>query len=257
MLTSVTTLPCSGSEAPVDKSVVYLIVCAVVTAAPHAARAQSAQTASPRHVSRNEHVFVGGGVQNVTVGRSGGTPTGEDFSFVELAGRAGRFGGGAEFIRLGSVRDGSYTRLFESDAEERESVLLFLARLQVLRRGPLSLDFVFGAGVAWQHESVKTTYHPICCFPTPPDTSSVHDRKTPALAVGVDAPVRLVRFLAVVPQFRLYDVEPSPLTLVKRPSARPRSASACGQCGSVQVRPAELGPAEPVADFVSWVQSAV
>ncbi len=88
----------------------------------------------------------------------------------------------------------------QSEHLQEKTALMVTARGRAFARSRFALDGVFGVGALRQTRTF-TTYERFPPFPT---TTTTSDHTSAAFSLGADAPISIVRHVAVIPQMRWY-----------------------------------------------------
>jgi hypothetical protein len=91
---------------------------------------------------------------------------------------------------------------FQISGRQEERVVIGLLRVRLGRSGRLAFDVVGGGGVVFQHHETGSCIPPQARCET--TDGPVIDERAPALAVGLDVPVRLARHFEVAAAARSY-----------------------------------------------------
>jgi hypothetical protein len=94
----------------------------------------------------------------------------------------------------------NYVSFSESDRLQEKAALMATVRGRVVARSRFGIDGVFGVGALRQNRT-STTESRSPPFETRTTTT---DNTSAAFSLGGDAPISIVRHVAVIPQIRLY-----------------------------------------------------
>jgi hypothetical protein len=179
-----------------------VLVLATTLVWPSAVLAQSIVTRNPFPVER---IFGDVGMQWLSSAGSTLTlatgPSVPRAAFGELAVRFGRIGAGFEYAGLGSRHgEHSYSSFGTFTDDETVRVFLLTCHVQTLRFGRAAVDVTGGVG---RYETYSTGSR---TRPGGSETTifSPSRHSQFAFGFGADVPVRVVRYLAIVPRFRAY-----------------------------------------------------
>jgi hypothetical protein len=111
----------------------------------------------------------------------------------------GRVGVGVEALALGTVTGSYEAACCRISDEEKETAVFASGRWRAFHRNRIAIDAVAGVGRVFQHRDTRTSLR----FPTS-ETVVTEDRRSPAFALGIDAPMSLVPHIAISPLARVY-----------------------------------------------------
>jgi hypothetical protein len=107
---------------------------------------------------------------------------------------------GAEFFQAKDLTAVMLARSGQTHGEQREHVLLGTARVRLAGTSRVAVDAVGGGGAVFQHHEERVN----SCGPTCVLLTRTMTNTAPAFVGGVDLPIRVAPFLAVVPTLRTY-----------------------------------------------------